>query len=1827
MFKSEKIFLFLLITVCLIISLVVIDALMDPALLIRTAYARFTGTEETAGEGLFLPELFGDQAQGQLVEGATEFLQDSWNLYRSVDFAFEIQYPKVVEQKSIPNQDALNAGLGLMSETPIWQFQLDEPAFYKGTNLLEASVLVNVLEGKDQQAYCSSFKEGSVYQAPGQNQDELLSVEINGIPFWKDEVLEGVMGEFYRRISYRTFQKGACYEVTELLHYQNLDSISEEQVIQFDEDQVLSALDQMVSSFSFLDVEPTFPEQTYPVPKTVSSAVSKATSSNVDGLDVSHWQGTINWTKVRNAGYVFTFAKGTEGVGWTDVKFHENMVNGDNAGVVMGVYHFARPDLGNSAVDEANHFVDVAGEYLQSGYLRPVLDLEVGASLGKTALSNWVLKWMQTVESKTGIAPLIYTNPSYITNYLTPAVTEYDLWVAHWTCNPTPSYYFPNTGMWRDWAFWQYYGPGGCGGNAGYVPGITTNIDLNIFNGVESGLQAYDAATTQVWVSLISDTYYAPTPYYADITANINGDYDGLIDFSLWWDCDSRETDVGVVEGTCGTLPEPDDGTCLKNEVGMKCLGVEEDIQVGENTYTAVGNYTAKVIAQVADHDPVEDRYKISTYNPIRLVILKPTSPAEGAVGSDFILTGKVDIKTTVSGALQFSVEDPVTKEVIASKCRIVAGDTQSIQEFNLKLTQADEAEIVYQTQARYRPSGSCPIADQNVDDVSKIYVINWVDHNAYLEIQDESSELIADGAVYDLGEVEPLQVGSLGTTLVNLSPITPLQITDVSFHNISNVTNLQFEPVVPITVEPNEEVPLLVSYQVQSSGPFSFDIVLDHDASNPTPFRFTVTGSGKLADNPLQSITANPLSPGENLIGDPYELHADVDIDPPAQGVLQVSVEDSQGSSLSEPVCIAIPAGLASYGFEHTWSESASGQVSSQIWARYREAGSCPIADTSDYDISQSYQVNWVEDTPVLELTNSDLESIAQGGVDDLGVNPAYQTLGLEYQISNPSETTSFQISDVAFEAVDNLVEINTTTQLPLEIGPESLATLEFQLEVGDPGEFSADVRLEHTASNPTPFDYSVQGTGELTANPIQSLTPQPLSPGQVLIKDIYDLQVAAEVDAPVSGALEISATNPDGSLVESPFCQEISEPGSGLYTYQLGWSEAKAGLKEYIIAAAFYSRGGCPGAGSPVSELSLPYQVEWQEETPELAVLNQSDTQLASGSTVDLGQYEYYQTVNLNYRLVNSSSTTGLEVTGIQIENLSNISEVDLLSASSLVLGPDQEGDLGLSFLTSLTGDFTFDLVIEHTGSNPSPYRITFQGTGVMTDNPLKYLSADQPSPGTSLIGNPYSLDIEVGLDLPDQGALQVSMIDKASGELSDQYCQNLVNNLDQSRTFGLVINQSTPGSREYTLSAKYRAQGSCPIEDNQDNDLSQTYTILWEEQIPSLEVSSSDGANLAAGLLVDIGDQEFYQQIQRTYQLRNTSSTTNLEVNSLSVDDLINVDQVSIDTSGPITLLPGEEKMITLSFRVARISAFSLTVNIVHSGENPSPFTFSVAGTGVLTADPILSLSADPQSPGSLYIGEEYKLQIQVEIDPPAPGVLRVALDRQDSPARMGETCFEILGEHSFVDVDLSWEEANPGQANYDLDVAYQALGSCPLEGAVDGEYHESYQVNWMTHQPELIVNRPEGVTIFAGAVDYIGVHDFFRFVEVTYLITNGNDAEPLVITDIVPENLENLREVLVSPEGPIEIQPGESQEIKISFQVLTLDPYSFDLVWNHNGSNPSPYVTGIMGNSNLNLGDAPTDSWLYRFLESLIRSGFFLKLPIFGLIVLRRKKKRI
>jgi GH25 family lysozyme M1 (1,4-beta-N-acetylmuramidase) len=211
-----------------------------------------------------------------------------------------------------------------------------------------------------------------------------------------------------------------------------------------------------------------------------SVGVTISSSTSVSGIDVSHWNGTINWSQVKAAEKVFAFAKCSEGLtGADDDKFSTNMINGKNAGVVMGAYHIARPDnrpTSDGAVQEANHFLSLASSFIGTGYLPPALDLEPAYVEGqsKSILSTWVQAWMTTVQNATGVAPVIYTTHWDANNLLNSSLNIYKLWIANYESNPlTPP---TNLGIWSTWTFNQY-------SETGTVSGISSAVDLDVFNG------------------------------------------------------------------------------------------------------------------------------------------------------------------------------------------------------------------------------------------------------------------------------------------------------------------------------------------------------------------------------------------------------------------------------------------------------------------------------------------------------------------------------------------------------------------------------------------------------------------------------------------------------------------------------------------------------------------------------------------------------------------------------------------------------------------------------------------------------------------------------------------------------------------------------------------------------------------------------------------------------------------------------------------------------------------------------------------------------------------------------------------------------------------------------------------------------------------------------------------------------------------------------------------------------------------------------------------------------------------------------------------------
>ncbi|MFN2505128.1 MAG: glycoside hydrolase family 25 protein [Acidimicrobiales bacterium] len=200
----------------------------------------------------------------------------------------------------------------------------------------------------------------------------------------------------------------------------------------------------------------------------------------IHGIDVSAWQGSIDWAAVRQSGRLFAFAKATEGMTFVDDTFAGNRQAMASAGLTLrGFYHFARPDR-NSAAAEASHFLRTVGR-LAPGEVA-VLDLEVAPS---SDVGDWAAEWLALVAEGTGRTPILYSYQSYLYSVPTSRLTQYPLWIAAWGRNDgsVPAS-LPRTDRWSEWTWWQYTS------NAS-VPGVSGRVDDSVFAGSAAELAAY----------------------------------------------------------------------------------------------------------------------------------------------------------------------------------------------------------------------------------------------------------------------------------------------------------------------------------------------------------------------------------------------------------------------------------------------------------------------------------------------------------------------------------------------------------------------------------------------------------------------------------------------------------------------------------------------------------------------------------------------------------------------------------------------------------------------------------------------------------------------------------------------------------------------------------------------------------------------------------------------------------------------------------------------------------------------------------------------------------------------------------------------------------------------------------------------------------------------------------------------------------------------------------------------------------------------------------------------------------------------------------------
>ena len=205
--------------------------------------------------------------------------------------------------------------------------------------------------------------------------------------------------------------------------------------------------------------------------------VCMPTEYDIHGIDVSHYQGNINWEKLANNKEArfplhFIFMKATEGGDHGDDTFSQNFGQARKYGFIRGAYHYFIPKT--DACKQADFFIRTV--QLAKGDLPPVLDVETTGKKSDKELKTAVKTWLDRVEAHYGVKPILYTSYKFKLRYLSDSIfNKYPYWIAH--------YYVDSVKYENKWHFWQHT-------DVGNVPGIEKEVDLNVFNGTLEELQA-----------------------------------------------------------------------------------------------------------------------------------------------------------------------------------------------------------------------------------------------------------------------------------------------------------------------------------------------------------------------------------------------------------------------------------------------------------------------------------------------------------------------------------------------------------------------------------------------------------------------------------------------------------------------------------------------------------------------------------------------------------------------------------------------------------------------------------------------------------------------------------------------------------------------------------------------------------------------------------------------------------------------------------------------------------------------------------------------------------------------------------------------------------------------------------------------------------------------------------------------------------------------------------------------------------------------------------------------------------------------------------------
>lgn len=208
------------------------------------------------------------------------------------------------------------------------------------------------------------------------------------------------------------------------------------------------------------------------VPDHVQAQLHGQPGELVHGIDVSHYQGVINWPKVAATRVVFAYMKATEGITYQDPSFNTNIAKASATKLKLGAYHFFEAD--DEPEQQLNNFLAVIrGKPLN---LAPMVDVEVTDQQSAEELKQRLAVFLQQLKKATGCTPLIYSYRSFWQSDIGVQFNDYPFWLADYASKPSPPSGIAN------WLIWQY-------SESGTVAGINAPVDMDVMVDGKSSLR------------------------------------------------------------------------------------------------------------------------------------------------------------------------------------------------------------------------------------------------------------------------------------------------------------------------------------------------------------------------------------------------------------------------------------------------------------------------------------------------------------------------------------------------------------------------------------------------------------------------------------------------------------------------------------------------------------------------------------------------------------------------------------------------------------------------------------------------------------------------------------------------------------------------------------------------------------------------------------------------------------------------------------------------------------------------------------------------------------------------------------------------------------------------------------------------------------------------------------------------------------------------------------------------------------------------------------------------------------------------------------------